>query len=108
MKKAVWLPFDLGVKGDYESLYQWLDTREAIECGDNVAFFNHESDGIDIPGEIKRSLLESIQVDAKTRVYIIYRQDKAIKGRFLFGGRKAPPWSGAAPKLSAEEDEDHA
>jgi hypothetical protein len=38
MKSAIWLTFDLGVRGDYETLYTWLDQRLAKECGDNVAF----------------------------------------------------------------------
>ena len=105
MKKAVWLSFDLGVKGDYEGLYQWLDAHGAIECGESVAFFKLESDGADLPGQIKKSLQDSIEVDAKTRVYIIYWKDKAIKGSFVFGQRKSPPWAGSAPKLTAEEDE---
>lgn len=105
MKRAVWLSFDLGVKGDYEGLYQWLDARGAIECGDSLAFFKLESDGVDLPGEIKNSLQDSMEVDAKTRVYIIYRKDKSIKGTFLFGQRKGPPWAGSAPRPTAEEDE---
>lgn len=105
MKKAVWLSFDLGVQGDYEGLYQWLDAREAIECGDSVAFLKLESDGIDLPGEVKKSLQESIEVDAKTRIYIIYRKDKSIKGSFIFGQRKASPWAGFAPRATVEEDE---
>jgi hypothetical protein len=105
MKKPVWLSFDLGVRGDYEGLYQWLDRRGAIECGDSVAFFKLESDGTDLPGDIRRSLGESMEVDGKTRVYIIYPKDKAIKGTFIFGRRKAPPWAGSAPVPTAEEDE---
>ena len=105
MKKAVWLSFDLGIKGDYEGLYQWLDARGAIECGDSAAFFKLESDGVDLPGEIKRSLQESMEVDAKTRVYIIYSKGKSIKGNFVVGQRKAAPWAGSAPRPTAEEDE---
>ncbi len=42
MKKTIWLSYDLGVKGDYEGLYAWLDDHGAIECGESVAFFNFE------------------------------------------------------------------
>jgi hypothetical protein len=106
MKKAVWLSFDLGIKGDYEGLYQWLDAHGAVECGDSVAFFKLESDGADLPGEVKKSLEESIEVDAKTRVYIVYRRnDKSMRGTFLLGQRKAPPWAGSAPGAATEEDE---
>lgn len=41
MKKAIWISYDLGVKGDYEGLYAWLDDHKAIECGDSVAFINY-------------------------------------------------------------------
>jgi hypothetical protein len=32
MKKAVWISFDLGVQGDYEGLYGWLDRLDAQTC----------------------------------------------------------------------------
>jgi hypothetical protein len=100
MKKAVWLTFDLGIQGDYQSLYQWLDTQQAIECGDNVAFVNFEYDGKgDLANQIKESLKNTIKEDSKTRIYVIWRQkDKGVKGRFIFGQRKSPPWAGYAPK----------
>ena len=69
MKTAVWMSFDLGVNGDYEGLYQWLDAHEASACGDSVAFFNYEAKG-DLPGEIKKSLAKAIDVHLKkTRIY---------------------------------------
>jgi hypothetical protein len=34
-----WLSFDLGLQGDYDSLYAWLDKQGAQECGDSVATF---------------------------------------------------------------------
>jgi hypothetical protein len=33
-RAAVWISFDLGVRGDYEGMYAWLDTHNAKECGD--------------------------------------------------------------------------
>jgi hypothetical protein len=106
MEKAVWLSFDLGIKGDYEGLYQWLDAHGAIECGDSVAFFKIKSEGSDLPGEIKKSLQQSMEIDAKkTRIYIIYQKDKSTKGSFLFGQRKASPWVGSAPKAATVVDE---
>jgi bisphosphoglycerate-independent phosphoglycerate mutase (AlkP superfamily) len=105
MKKAVWLTFDLGIQGDYQSLYEWLDAQQAIECGDNVAFFNFEHDGTrDLADQIKESLKNTIQEDSKTRIYMIWRHsDKGVKGRFIFGQRKAPAWAGYAPKPATEE-----
>jgi len=42
MKKAVWISYDLGIKGDYQGLYSWLDDHDAIECGNSVAFIQFE------------------------------------------------------------------
>ena len=33
MNKALWLSYDLGVKGDHEGLDAWLDDHDAEECG---------------------------------------------------------------------------
>jgi bisphosphoglycerate-independent phosphoglycerate mutase (AlkP superfamily) len=105
MKQAVWLTFDLGIQGDYQGLYQWLDTQQATECGDNVAFFNFEHDETrDLADQIKESLKPAIQEDSKTRIYVIWRQsDNGVKGRFIFGRRKAPAWAGYAPKPATED-----
>ncbi len=54
-------PFDLGVKGDYENLYKWLDAREARECGDSVAYLNFEYSK-DIVTEITTSLHSSVRM----------------------------------------------
>ena len=36
-KQVIWISFDLGIRGDYENLYAWLDEHGAKECGDNFA-----------------------------------------------------------------------
>ena len=56
MEKAIWLSYDLGIQGDYESLYQWLDSQGAIERGDSVAFFKINSDGSPIPRPVKETV----------------------------------------------------
>ena len=40
--EAIWLSYDLGIRGDYESLYAWLDQHNAKECGDSLAFFKFD------------------------------------------------------------------
>ncbi len=106
MKKAVFISFDLGVKGDYEGLYRWLDSLDARECGESVAFLNFEVKR-DLLSEIRASLEGSIDVESRTRVYVIFMgKDQKMKGRFLFGQRKAPPWTGFAPKKAGEQEED--
>jgi hypothetical protein len=34
-----WLSFDLGLQGNYEKLYEWLDDSDSLECGESVATF---------------------------------------------------------------------
>jgi hypothetical protein len=52
-EKAVWMSFDLGVKGDYEGLYRWLDARQARACGDSVALFFFDRKTRNLPSEIE-------------------------------------------------------
>jgi hypothetical protein len=52
IKKIAWMSFDLGVQGDYEGLYRWLDAQGARECGDNLALFSFASKK-DLPAEVK-------------------------------------------------------
>ena len=42
MHTVMWMSYDLGVKGDYEGLYAWLDDHDAKECGNSVAFLRYE------------------------------------------------------------------
>lgn len=94
MKRAIWLSYDLGIGGDYESLYAWLADQNAKECGDSLAFFSLESQG-DVVSELQASLRNAIQIEKRTRVYAIYRGDDGKnKGVFLFGTRKQAPWTG--------------
>ena len=105
MKKAVWISFDLGVNGDYEGMYAWLDTHSARECGDSVAFVEYEVRTTDLVPTLKRDLKTSVELGKKSRIYIIYRNDDGkVKGSFLFGSRKQAPWTGYG--TSAEESSD--
>ena len=104
---AIWISYDLGVRGDYASLYAWLDTRGAKECGDSVAFLNYEHKA-SVKEQLKIDLKKALTVDNRTRVYVIYReaQTNKNKGAFIFGGRRAPPWTGYASKGTAVADDD--
>lgn len=105
--RAIWLSYDLGVRGDYASLYAWLDDHSAKECGDSLAFLNYSFKG-DLETAIEGELQKVIDVDKRTRIYLIYRDVDAKKNRgiFLFGGRRAPPWSGYSEKGKSAVDED--
>jgi hypothetical protein len=102
--KLIWIAFDLGVRGDYEGIYEFLDRHEAKECGDSVAVFQYEFKR-DPVAELKRELSDAVKFDRRSRVYVIF-PDKAgkYKGRFIVGGRKPAPWAGYAASNLDEED----
>jgi hypothetical protein len=89
MKKAIWISYDLGVRGDYESMYTWLDQHDAKECGDSMAFVSYEYKN-DLLKELKASLNEAISLSKKTRIYIIHPNPSTKKRRahgFLARGK---------------------
>lgn len=105
MKQSVWLSFDLGVKGDYEGMYQWLDKLDAKECGDSFAFFEYPYKN-DLLEDLKNDIQAAIEVTKKTRIYIIYygSSNKPV-GKFIIGNRKSSPWTGYAGDDSNALDE---
>jgi hypothetical protein len=105
LRAAVWLSFDLGIRGNYEGLYAWLDERGAKECGDGVAYF-----AFDWSPDVRKSLTEELKaiVDSeRARVYAIITDPNTGKsrGRFLLGRRKSPPWTGFGPLKTGESDD---
>lgn len=105
-KSTIWISYDLGIQGDYQSLYAWLDSHSAKECGDSLAVLQYEYRN-DLISELKDDIGKAISVDKRTRIYVIYR-DKADKqknkGKFIFGNRRTPPWAGCAPTGDGDED----
>jgi len=98
-KKAIWLTYDFGLKGDYTGLFTWLDNHNAVECGSGIAFFKFESSAIkysDTLEELKNELTDSIQLSKTDRLYAIIRDEETnlIKGKFISGGRRESPWQG--------------
>jgi len=107
MKQLIWISYDLGIDGDYESLYHWLDSKSARECGDNIAVLSYEYSN-SLLSDIKRDLKKSVGLRDKDRVYIIYRDKKTklLKGKFIVGKRKLAPWKGYSGVISEDiEDE---
>ena len=104
---AIWISFDLGVRGNYPALYTWLDSHLAKECGDSLAFLNYTYDG-DLKDALKVDLGRCMTPHSPTRVYLIYRDKSSNrnKGVFVFGGRRAPAWTGFAQKDDTGVDED--
>jgi len=112
MKRAVWISYDLGVKGDYPGLYKWLDTKKAKECGGNVAYFVFEYKN-DIIAELKTEITKNVNFKNGDKIYLIYSRveldelNKTItttKGIFIIGNRRAAPWEGYAPIDENKED----
>jgi len=104
MKQMIWLSFDLGIRGDYEGMYQFLDSRHARECGNGVAALTFEYDG-DLVATLKAALGEAVSFDNKSRVYVIYHsEDRKAHGRFIVGKRKQPVWTGFGAETVDEED----
>ena len=106
MKAIIWLSYDLGVRGDYEGLYAWLDDRKAKECGDSVAYLEFEYK-LDFLAELRRSLQKAFVNSAKARIYVIHSVGKqsGAKGQWVIGGRKSPPWTGFGSSGREEVDQ---
>jgi hypothetical protein len=90
------MSFDLGVQGDYQGLYTWLDSHGAKECGDSTAYLFYEHSG-ELVRNITDDLRSSVAIDPKkSRVYIVKTVAGKTEGKFIFGGRRRPPWEGFA------------
>ncbi len=95
-----WLSFDLGLRGNYEDLYEWLDNMKAIECGDSLATFVTDKTRDQIGKELKKFL------DKRARIYIITQHKGKFVGRFVLGKRKHAAWAGCGGYLIEGEDEE--
>jgi hypothetical protein len=84
--------YDLGLRGDYSSLYGWLDGKEAKDCGDSVATFISDR----TQEELEKQIKEVVGDGTSKRVYLIGPNSEGkFLGKFIIGRRKsAPPWSG--------------
>ena len=109
MEKAVWLSYDLDlVNGDYDGLFTLLDRLNAKECGTNLAFFKIEADDENVEEKVKQLIESNVKLTKNDRIYVIYKKENKVKGKFLFGKRKInPPWKGFAHVLEEDiSDED--
>jgi hypothetical protein len=106
MEMRFWLNYDFGIDGDYEALYQWLDTNEAVECGDGSASFllkvNEKLPSADVLKYIKKD----VKLRKRDRLYLIWRKDNGkMTGEFIHGTRRRSPWAGYAAGSTETEDE---
>jgi hypothetical protein len=93
-----WISFDLGIRGNYASLYEWLDRYKAKECGESVATFLSEKTRDQIVQELKKV----VDMDTNPRIYIIVMKQG---GKFVLGHRKVPPWLGHAQEILESGEE---
>ena len=102
---SVWISYDLGITGDYNGLFQWLDTHKGIECVNNTALIKEFSYKEDFFSELRTDLEKYIKLERSDRIYVIYKDnDDRIKGKFLVGNRKMAPWTGYAMLEEMTED----
>lgn len=107
IEKHIVINFDLGLKGDYQNLYAWLDNKKAIECGNSTAAFAmvfSEDDFQIIYDELKNEINSHVEIKPTDRVYMIATSHGKMKGQFLFGGRRRAIWDGYGIKQSIEPD----
>lgn len=99
VKKAIWISYDLGLKGDYQGLYSWFDNHEAVECGNGLAFFPYTTSELDLQKFLRiihDDIKSSVKLSPTDRLYIICKDQSTglVKGYFINGARKQSPWEG--------------
>ena len=104
MKHLIWVSYDLGVSGDYEGMYAWLDGHGAKECGDSLASLSYEHPNADVVEDLKADIQSAVSLAPRNRIYVIRQEDGKMKGKFVFGSRRSSPWTGYA--VSEEQVED--
>lgn len=105
---SIWLVFDLGLKGDYKSLYTWLANKKADECGSNTAFFTYKSrsqKNQHLLEALKADLNESVNLASTDRIYVIFKEKGGTDsgGVFINGGRRQAPWTGYEQEHGVKE-----
>ena len=103
MESFVWMSYDLGVTGDYESLYAWLDEQEAKECGSDVAHFLFTHTG-DVFESLKAQIEGAVSLNKRSRIYAVCINGEKTKGRFIIGRRKSAPWEGFGMGEADDDD----
>lgn len=102
---GVWLYFDLGIDGDYDGLYLWLDARKARECGDNLAYFSFKTSSPDVGVGLKTAIKDAVKLRPRDRMYAIFsKPDGGYMGRFIVGGRTRAAWEGRAVSEGGEDE----
>ena len=105
MEKTIWISYDLGVNGDYENLYAWLDNKKALDCRNGVAVLRHETEKEnDVFQILKRELEDCVSFNKRARIYAICKNEDKAKGKFITGRKKSAPWEGFGDHDEQEGD----
>ena len=106
MTKTIFITYDLGIRGDFDSLYTWLDENNAEERGYGLAVikkFSVDSSlkkDIDFMRSVRDILAAKMKITSSDRIYMVWNsvENDKIKAGFLFGKSKQAPWTGFAQK----------
>lgn len=101
-KTKIWISYDLGINGDYQSLYTWLDNHKAEECGDSVAVLKEYAYTGDLKAYVTNDIQNHVQLKKTDRVYL-FCANPVLAG-FIIGGRKRSPWIGYSVEGNAQSD----
>ena len=104
MKQRFWLSYDLGLRGNYSPLYEWLDRVGAKECGDSVGTFLLERTREQVGKELREIVTKN---HLSARLYLLGKtKDQRLVGGYVVGKRKVSPWAGfGAVESDGEEEE---
>lgn len=101
---TVWMSYDLGIEGDYEGLFAWLASHNARECGEALAHFPYPFRQ-NLLRELAADLKRKVKLGRRSRVYLIYKDELGLlRGKFVVGSRRRPPWAGYATDDQTEDD----
>ena len=109
-RKSIWLNYDFGLKGNYSALFEFLDNHNALDCGNGLAYFLYENkDNLTsekVLEKLKVELEKVVQPSSSDKIYIIWKDENVVKGKFLFGNRKTPVWNGYSNKTGKNAEEE--
>lgn len=108
MKKWVMINYDLGLKGDYQNLYRFLDNNNALDCGNCNSALEIEvsKDDFDtIFDEVTSMIKKNFEFSQNDRIYLtVTDSTNQMRGRFICGNRKRAIWEGYGDISPTEYD----
>lgn len=87
---SFWISFDLPLIFNEANFFAWLDKNEAVSCGNsNLAFIENYKSISDTLTQIEKELRDA-GIDESCSIYIIYKQDNKIVGKYIIKSNKEP------------------